>query len=160
MTTSRRDLFRAGLFGTRSEERVDAPPPAPPTRRPMPGNPQAVAVDQTPHPGLTQNHAGIRLPDLHQGLLDAATLHQLFHDIFHCATVLEVIPKYARRGFIDGSTIPLSEAERLLIACEVRAVQVRYRFQDAEWWDTLIPTPQGTRIVRIRHDFNAPAASS
>ena len=36
---------------------------------------------------------------------------------------------------------------------EVRALQLRYRFERVEWFDTLLRTPKGTRLVRVGHRF-------
>lgn len=98
------------------------------------------------------------LPDLHQGLLDDATVDQLFRDLASFARILEIIPKFAdRRPVEDGaSVLSLEEARSLLQSGAVRGVQVRYQHEGAQWWDTLMRTPQGVRLVRIRHEFPAP----
>jgi hypothetical protein len=42
----------------------------------------------------------------------------------------------------------------MLVARNVRGLQLRYRHQGKTWWDTVMPLPGGLfRIVRIEHDF-------
>lgn len=95
------------------------------------------------------------LPDLHQAELDEATLRQLFSDVSAHTELLEVIPKHAASGYVaEIAAITLAEGLELLLVGEVRALQLRYRHGGTVWWDTLMPTPQGTfRIVRIQHEF-------
>ncbi len=97
------------------------------------------------------------LPDLHQSDLDEPTLRQLFRDVADHTEILEVIPKHAATGYVpEIAAITLAEGLSLLLEGGVRALQLRYRHDGATWWDTLMPTPDGTfRIVRIRHDFPA-----
>jgi len=35
----------------------------------------------------------------------------------------------------------------------VRGLQIRYRHEDAEWWDTLMNQGERWRLVRIRHEW-------
>lgn len=95
------------------------------------------------------------LPDLHQSDLDESTLRQLFEDVANHTELLEVIPKQAATGYVpEIAAITLVEGLELLLGGGVRALQLRYRHDGATWWDTLMPTPEGTfRIVRIQHDF-------
>ena len=95
------------------------------------------------------------LPDLHQADLDEATLRQLFDDVSAHTELMEVIPKHAASGYVpEIAAITLAEGLDLLLAGGVRALQLRYRHDGSIWWDTLMPTANGTfRIVRIQHDF-------
>lgn len=96
------------------------------------------------------------LPDLQQSSLDPETLTQLFTDLAACTEVLEVIPKAMAEGYVpESSTIGLDEGRRMLLSGNVRGLQIRYRYQGCQWWDTLLPDVQngGFRIVRIQHDF-------
>lgn len=95
------------------------------------------------------------LPDLHQAELDETTLRQLFQDVSAHTQLMEVIPKHAASAYVpEIAAITLAEGLELLLAGGVRALQLRYRHAGTVWWDTLMPTPQGTfRIVRIQHDF-------
>lgn len=97
---------------------------------------------------------GSELPELHQGVLDPETLDRLVLDIETCTELLEVIPKFGSDSYVgEGEVIDLKTAMSMLQAGELRGVQVRYKHDGAQWWDTLMGTPQGIRIVRIRHEF-------
>jgi hypothetical protein len=96
------------------------------------------------------------LPELQQAILDEATFENLFRDIIECAEVTEVIPKYGPESYVpENVALSLEEGCALLRRGELRGLQVRYRYQGADWWDTLMKTPAGIRLVRIRHDFEA-----
>ncbi|MBX3743796.1 MAG: hypothetical protein KF833_00665 [Verrucomicrobiae bacterium] len=94
------------------------------------------------------------LPELNQAVLDSETLGRLFRDLSQCAEIVEVIPKFADRRMVEEGRLTLEEARALLESGAVRGVQVRYRYQGADWWDTLMVTGAGVRLVRIRHDFS------
>ncbi len=94
------------------------------------------------------------LPELHETILDEATVDQLFVDIAELTQVIEVIPKASGRGYVGEQSIPLAQARQMLRDRDCRAIQLRYVHEGAQWWDTLMPGAQGTRIVRIRHDPN------
>lgn len=94
----------------------------------------------------------IELPTLQDTLLDDATVDRLFADIAELTRVLEVIPKTAERGYVGTGCISIQQARAMLRSRNCRAIQLRYIHDGAQWWDTLMPRPGGTRIVRIRHD--------
>ena len=96
-----------------------------------------------------------KLPDLNQATLDWAGVEALLRDIAGCAQVTEIIPKAAAQGYVtDGVTLSLVDARRLLEERAVRGLQIRYRYDRADWWDTLMVLPEGWRLVRIQHDFS------
>ena len=97
------------------------------------------------------NATATALPELTQAVLDDATLDQLFVDLASLTQVLEVSAKYAERGYVapEASRLTLADARVLLARRAVRGVQIRYRYDGTEWWDTLMLTPAGVRIVRI-----------
>ncbi|MBS0657052.1 MAG: hypothetical protein JSR82_02250 [Verrucomicrobia bacterium] len=93
------------------------------------------------------------LPELRQATLDATGLATLLSDLALCTEVLAVLPKSAARELSSERPLALAEASEALQAGRLRGVQVRYRFDGAEWWDTLITAgPSAWRLVRIRHD--------
>lgn len=94
------------------------------------------------------------LPDLNEAILDRDTLDQLFRDLEACVRITEIIPKFADRRMVAEETVTLAQARELLLDGKARGVQIRYRYEDADWWDTLMNTPQGVRLVRIRHEFD------
>ena len=98
-----------------------------------------------------------KLPDLHQAILDAATLQQLSADIIACTELLEVIPKYAGNSYVqDAPSLTIHEGIQLLATGELLGLQLRYRYEGALWWDTLMRTPAGIRLVRIQHNISCP----
>ena len=92
------------------------------------------------------------LPELHQNVLDSETLAALVADLKACADILAVMPK-AGPGYVAPKEIELDEGARLLEAGELRGLQIRYRYQNAEWWDTLINRDGIIHITRIEQNF-------
>ncbi len=90
------------------------------------------------------------LPELQTGDLDAPTLAALFDDLERHTDVLDVLVKGSPTRHVSPTPIPLREAQALLAAGEVRGVQVRYRWQGAEWRDTLMQLPAVVRVVRMQ----------
>lgn len=96
------------------------------------------------------------LPALHSSTLTLAQVEQLLTDIETCTELIEILPKYAAQQNVpDSAQITLAEAADLLASKSVRGLQLRYRYQEADWWDTLMTSGDQFRIVRIRHDFSA-----
>lgn len=89
------------------------------------------------------------LPDLHGGLLDEAALDRLFQDLGALAQLLGIAVKGGARDRAAYQRLSLDQALSLLRAREVRGLQLRYRFEGEEWWDTLMPARGGYRLVRI-----------
>ena len=131
--------------------------------RAAPSHPQAVTppipTDPTPPPGTESTQQQFQLPPLHQSVLDQTTVEQLFRDIKQCTKIIEVVPKFGR-GHVDEQRISLEQAAQLLREKKVRAVQLRYLYDGSEWWDTLIPGPDGVKVVRIRHDAGPDSSNS
>jgi hypothetical protein len=155
---TRRDLLRGRLAGGRAadgqkeagqqgenaaDDASDLPVPS--------GRPRVVKPLDAPTPDAPSKAEPAGLPPLHEVLLDAAMGEQLFRDIEKCDQVLEVLPKFGP-GYVGKQRVPLQEAAQLIKDKQVRAVQVRYVYEKSQWWDTLIPGPDGTLVVRIRHD--------
>lgn len=94
------------------------------------------------------------LPEVHSAQLGAEEIDALFRDLAQCVQVTEIIPKFgARERVPEGANLTLDIAKDLLLRGGVRGLQVRYRYQGADWWDTMIRTPDGYQLVRIRHNF-------
>jgi hypothetical protein len=107
-----------------------------------------------PAPTEPSTEAPLELPPLHTTTLDAAQVEQLLDDIEACTELVEILPKYAAQGHVpDAASVSLAEARTLLATRTVRGLQLRYRYDGADWWDTLIMAVEGYRVVRIRHDF-------
>lgn len=100
------------------------------------------------------------LPQLHNAVLQDAQLHQLLDDIEQCTELVEILPKFAACGMVsDHSAVSLARARELLSNREVRALQIRYHYDGADWWDTIMVQGDLFRVVRIRHEFEPPPAS-
>ena len=100
------------------------------------------------------------LPDLNQATLDWPGVEALLRDIETCAQVTEIIPKAAAQGYVnDQQALTLEDARRLLEERAVRGLQIRYRYDNADWWDTVMVLTNGWRLVRIKHDFRKAGAA-
>jgi hypothetical protein len=93
--------------------------------------------------------AGPLLPQ--EAILDPDTLAQLFRDIQQRAVVDEVLLKGDAALMACEKSVPLAEAERALREKQVVGVQIRYWYAGTNWWDTLVHTPRGVRLIRIEH---------
>lgn len=84
-------------------------------------------------------------------IVDDPTVDQLFFDIAHAGELIGVVHKGpgALRG--NPAALTLDDAHRAFTARELAAIQLRYRFGDEEWWDTLTRTDRGVRLIRINH---------
>ena len=97
---------------------------------------------------------GSPLPEICQEILDESILNQLVVDIETCTQLLEVIPKYGPDTYVeDGAKVGLRDAVSMLLSGQLRGAQIRYVHEGSQWWDTLMATPAGVRLVRIKHDF-------
>ncbi|MBK1791807.1 hypothetical protein [Persicirhabdus sediminis] len=93
--------------------------------------------------------------DLHQADIDASFIHNLIDDINKCTELIEVLPKFAAQEYVnDQQNLELHEAAAMLIAGQLRGLQIRYQHEGSQWWDTIMQAPQGAfRITRIQHNF-------
>lgn len=87
------------------------------------------------------------LPRLTAAELDPATLDALFSDLASCVEVDQVLIKDGSGR--DAVTAASLADARAAITAGARGVQIRYRWQDAWWFDTLMRTPTGVRLVRM-----------
>jgi hypothetical protein len=95
----------------------------------------------------------MKLPELHSATLDQDAFEALLHDIENCTELLAVIPRFNSRVPVpDLAEVTLERARELVAARAIRGLQLRYRYQDAEWWDTVMVLEEGYRVVRIRQD--------
>jgi hypothetical protein len=93
------------------------------------------------------------LPVLHTTVLNTAQVETLLRDIEACTELVDILPKYAAQGHVpDRAGVTLAEARTLLASRAVRGLQLRYRYEGADWWDTLMLAGDRYRVVRIRHD--------
>ena len=86
------------------------------------------------------------LPEVLQAEWSSDQLMQLFADLSAGAEVQHV---QLRTETIDA-TVPLSTARDAFADGSARAIQVRYRFEDEVWCDTIMPGDPTTKIIRTR----------
>lgn len=91
-------------------------------------------------------------PQLWQADLDAERLDELFGDLAQVGPVHIVVRHKAHKMVLDErAEVTLAHARELL--GDGKAVQIRYRHEGVEWWDTLTPRGDTVRLVRVRHEF-------
>lgn len=90
------------------------------------------------------------LPELQDATIDAAVVIALFDDIEQCAELREILVKGAARS-LSGQEQPytLAEARDALLQGEIRAVQLRYTFENTPWCDTITVLPKGFHLIRM-----------
>lgn len=90
----------------------------------------------------------VSLAPLQVADLDRARLRDLATDVAALTTDLDVLVKTSE-GYVDPDVRPtLDDAISALVAGTVRALQLRYRFDGRLYWDTILTTPNGFRLVR------------
>ena len=94
---------------------------------------------------------GPTVPLMMDGVIDAATLRQLFTDIQSAGTAIGVREKGGPAEYAAGGELSPAKALERLLAGTARAVQIRYQFDGHEWTDTVLATATGFRVVRCRH---------
>jgi hypothetical protein len=95
---------------------------------------------------------GPPVPLMVEGVIDADTLRRLFAELSAAATIFGVRVKGDPTAYALADEPPPEVALEHLMTGAARAVQVRYRFCNYEWTDTILALPVGFRVVRCRHD--------
>ena len=88
--------------------------------------------------------------DVHEAVIDDATLDALVSDLTTYAQVLDVLVKGAPTHRTNGQVVALQDAVAWLRDGSVRGIQVRYRYDECEWRDTWLATGAGIRLVRVK----------
>jgi hypothetical protein len=98
------------------------------------------------------------LPELYDTLLDREALLQLTTDIETCGELLGVSLRRGARQHGDHAPVALRDAVMQVLDGSAAGLQLRYLHQGRQWWDTVLRTPDGFRLVRIDHGqtLNAP----
>lgn len=92
------------------------------------------------------------LPPMSNDVLDHEQVAALFRDYRQCAQTVQIVIKPGP-GFVpQGPSPTLDEVEPLLYEGRIRGLQIRYRFNESQWLDTLMIQPTGVRLIRIAHD--------
>lgn len=95
----------------------------------------------------------VDFPELHQGLLDTETLAQYFRDLEN-AQVYEVLVKGAAERYAEDGDFDLERGRDLFLSGAVLGLQIRYRWNGDDWWDTLMQGAGGVRIIRVQHQWD------
>ena len=66
------------------------------------------------------------------------------------AEVRHVQVRSSSAGRMEDEATNLSRARELLTAGSAKAIQIRYRFEQQDWCDTLMVGPERIRIIRTR----------
>lgn len=93
------------------------------------------------------------LPQLQQVAVDDALLDALVADLSALTEILAVMPKAAAAGRVVPQNVSLGEGVQQLRDNNLRGLQIRYRYEGDEWWDTLMQTPNGIKLTRIKQEY-------
>lgn len=102
------------------------------------------------------NHDGMDLrdlPPLREAMLGVGDVKSLLKDIQTHGADVQLMQKRAApnaRANVDASS-SLNAAGELFLSGTVKRLQIRYRWQNALWIDTLAQQPDGIRLVRVSH---------
>jgi hypothetical protein len=92
------------------------------------------------------------LPPVHVAEIDHDKLRELFTDVEALGERLEIVLKRAPEAHVERAPcVSLAEALEQLSSGAALGAQLRYSYKGADWWDTLLRTPDGFRLVRIQH---------
>lgn len=92
---------------------------------------------------------------MREAVLAAEQVEELFSDIRQLGTDVLLMQRSSRMAPTDVSQADagqnLEVAKTSLLSGRVARVQIRYRWQNSLWIDTLEAKPDGYRIIRIAH---------
>ncbi len=135
---SRRDWFRLGKSASRR-----------PNQKRL-GSKQPAGMHSVAEP---VNHGGVdlsTLPPMHEAILDSQDVTSLFADIEQHGSDITLIFRRAA-GNAPDQTDKLKIALNQILNGNVRKLQIRYHWENANWIDTLETQSNGFRLVRIQH---------
>ena len=148
-------MSRRAWFRLRPQLSEETPTPEP-VRAAAVGE-QTIGLSPVEQP---PNHDGMdlsQLPPMREALLSQQQVDELFNDIEHLATDVLLMQRRttaardrATAAKADTAT-SLQVARASLCSGSIPRVQIRYRWQDSLWIDTLEVKPDGFRLVRIAH---------
>ena len=90
------------------------------------------------------------LPEMRPALLDTATVERLFADLAFETSVLGILVKGGASDRAREEAPTLRAAREVLLSGEAEGVQIRFVHRGVEYWDTVMRTPLGFRLVRVR----------
>ena len=131
-SVTRRDLFR-GLRRPETPAWLGEPSPV---RAPA----QETLQESLPEQPRSADDEPYQLPPVRQAMLNDTELAALFHDLEHSATDVQLNRQMTASNAPDDRTDSASHlqaAHRALRNGDLSRVQIRYRWQNALWIDTL-----------------------
>lgn len=93
------------------------------------------------------------LAQLHEGLLDSDQLSAVLADIEAHTIVDIVFIKGGAAQYAQPGPVTFEVGRDAFVGGHVRGLQVRYLWNDDEWWDTFMRLPDGVRLVRMKQDY-------
>ena len=94
----------------------------------------------------------LALPPVHIAEIDHDKLRELFADVEALGERVEIVLKRTSEAHVERvACVSLAEALEQLSSGTALGAQLRYSYEGADWWDTLLRTPDGFRLVRIQH---------
>jgi len=158
---SRRDWFRLQLARPESEstQPVSLQTDSQTKQRDATMGQSKAGLRSIAHP---ENHDGLdlsQLPPMREALLSTAQIEQLFADIDAMASDILLMQRSSRAARATAtqatSSDNLDSAKSALLSGHITRLQIRYRWDDTAWIDTLETKPEGTRLIRIAHHDRA-----
>ena len=114
-------------------------------------SPRTLEMDGTMSPAPEPRRI-LDLPEMVPAILEVSEIESLFTDLAFETTVVGILLR-ALDSEPDGKggVAPnLRVARDALLSGRASGVQVRYVHGGVEWWDTLMRTDAGIRVVRVR----------
>lgn len=152
-------MSRRAWFRLRPPTQQEPPAPAAaiePIRDPAVGQ-QTIGLAPVEQP---PNHDGMdmsELPPMREAILSKEQVDELFADIEGLGTDVLLMQRRTAAARDRATASPANTANNLqiartsLLSGKIPRVQIRYRWQDSLWIDTLEAKPEGFRIIRIAH---------
>lgn len=94
---------------------------------------------------------GPPVPEMCEALLQTEDINSLFADLAACTSILSIQEKGSPQAYAESGPTALQVAKERLLNRSVRALQIRYSYQNREWTDTLMCLPDGVRLIRCQH---------
>lgn len=89
-------------------------------------------------------------PEVLEAQWDLEQVERLFDDLHQGAEIQHVQVRTTSDRGAQDRVATLGEAQGLLQGGQAKAIQVRYRFDNQNWCDTLMIEPAAVRVIRTR----------
>lgn len=99
---------------------------------------------------MNTDSTNMELPELDEGLLDEAGFRALCAEVERLTELDQVLVKGSPARYTPDTNWQLPAARDALIAGQARGIQLRYRYDGQAWFDTVLKTPDGYKVVRMQ----------